>query len=175
MQKSDYWDIFIIIKQASWNCCTLIRAASHRDPPCIVKKTSVPIRRIIGEYKQMISAVFVCFPLQQCVAQYLLLTIVCVCRGRVDLDWIPRCVKEQTVLTEEICHWWHIKAEKKKTPTTMPLCTLWPILRRFPLALTRWHSRRISPCGGTPQPPLGPLKCQTLNTAFLGSHCYGYL
>lgn len=86
MQKSDYWDIFIIIKQALWNCCTLIRAASHRDPPCIVKKTSVPIRRIIGEYKQMISAVFMCFPLQQCVAQYLLLTIVCVCRGRVDLD-----------------------------------------------------------------------------------------
>lgn len=95
---------------------TLIRAAARCDPPCILKKTSVPIRRIIGEYKRLIPVVFMWFSLQQCVAQYLLRSIVsvCMCRGRVDLDWIPRCVKEQRCWLKRFVTGGTLKQKKKK-------------------------------------------------------------
>ncbi len=171
------------------------------------EQTSVPIWRVIGECKRMITVVLC--PPQPCIALYLFPPLHCVCvyiSGQSRLGLSPSLcegaavlILRKFVLPKEMRHWRLVKVNLTltiKKITIMPflhtVCLFWKVFHSFftfmhSPSLTHTHkhthtvthippsTHHLSPSGGTPQRPWDPVRCQTLNMAFLGSHCYGYL
>lgn len=131
--------------------------------------------------------VIVCFPVQLCLTLHLFPSFYCVCvsgqtrtdsltqlrTNRVDLelnyltkkDASPMQCKNPPYHTNNnaSAHFSHFRRQVFHSQQLSCI---------FCLSHTQYY---LSPSGGTPQRPWDPFRCQTLNMAFLGSYCYGYL